>query len=64
MKKTILVDNSKAVDVPLIRPLIKNVRCKFLHTIEGEHSLSEKIYVVDFNGEEVYLLKDEIKLDK
>lgn len=58
----VLVNNSKAVDVThsKIRPMIKNIRCELLRTIEGEHSLAPKIYVVDFNGEEVYLHRDEI----
>lgn len=61
-KKMVLVNNSKAIDVCMnkIRPMIKNVRCELLRTIEGEHSLSPKTYVVDYNGEEVYLHINEI----
>ena len=60
----ILVNNSKALDVPSIRPLIKNVKLKLKRTIEGETSFSRKIYVVDYEGDEVYLDKDEIKFVK
>lgn len=60
----ILVNNSKAVDVPMIRPLINGVKLKLKKTIEGETMFSRKIYVVDYEGDEVYLDRDEVKFVK
>lgn len=62
MKKYVLVDNYKAVDVThsKIRPKIKKKKCLLVRIIEGEHSLSPKTYVVKHNGEEVYLNRHEI----
>ena len=60
----ILVNNSKAVDVPMIRPLINGVKLKLKRTIEGETMFSRKIYVVDYEGDEVYLDRDEVKFVK
>lgn len=58
-KKIVVVNNSKAADVPMIRPPIKNVKCELLRIIDGEHSLYPKTYVVDYNGIEVYLNRHE-----
>jgi len=60
----ILVDNSKANDVPTIRPSIKKVKLKLKRIIEGETTLSPKIYVVDFDNDEVYLHRHEFKYVK
>ena len=60
----ILVNNSKALDVPMIRPLIKDIKLKLKKTIEGETMFSRKIYVVDYDGDEVYLDRDEVKFVK
>jgi hypothetical protein len=60
----ILVNNSKALDVPMIRPLINGVKLKLKKTIEGETMFSRKIYVVDYEGDEVYLDRDEVKFIK
>ena len=58
------MNNSKAVDVPMIRPLINGVKLKLKKTIEGETMFSRKIYVVDYEGDEVYLDRDEVKFVK
>jgi hypothetical protein len=60
----ILVNNSKALDVPMIRPLIKDIKLKLKKTIEGGTMFSRKIYVVDYDGDEVYLDRDEVKFVK
>ena len=61
----IIVNNSKALDVPRIRPLIKKETLKLKRIADiGETSLSPKLYVVDYAGDEVYLHRDEFKYVK
>lgn len=60
----ILVNNSKAADIGIIRPCIKNIKLKLVRVVEGEYSYSPKCYVVNYNGEEVYLRRDEFELIK